>query len=295
MVGVTAILLSLAAGTAPSERDVLAYGKRLNVNRIDSHLGSERYPAWLGRTLGPDATITWSSDDCGEGGGGYEDVPLCITAEAQLRPRGRVILSVAVGSAKGGLGGKPALFFGMIEGLGPSESIGPGDLPLLASKVRAAQDLSADISRRPDLPPDDDAWIRQIQRMPAARLVPGLSGDTVFGDWIATRAGPRAKVEWFVQGCGRRGHHGGPPVDLTGDKDEWAFVAVEVEDPEVKVLTGVRVGTCRKGMWGKAVASKAQLYDKRPGHIHIENVSLDVLETKLGVIRAPSSEAPLSK
>ena len=50
-----------------------------------------------------------------------------------------------------------------------------------------------------------------------------------------------------------------------------------------------------KGMWGKAVASKAQLYDKRPGHIHIENVSLDVLETKLAVIRAPKSEPPLSK
>jgi hypothetical protein len=273
----------------------LAYGKRLNVNRIDSHLRSERYPAWLARTLGPDATITWSSDDCAEGGGGYEDVPLCITAEAQLRPRGHLILRVAVGTAKGGLGGKPALFFGMIEGLGPSESIEPGDLPLLASKVRAAQDLGAELSRRPDLPPDDDAWIRQIQRTPADRLVPGLSGDAAFGDWIATRAGPRAKVEWFVAGCGHRGHHGGPPVDLTGDKDEWAFVAVQVEDPQVNVLTDVRVGTCRKGMWGKAVASKAQLYDKRPGHIHIENVSLDGLETKLGVIRAPSSEAPPSK
>src|SRR6185312_2333801 len=171
MVGVTAILLSLAAGTAPSERDVLAYGKRLNVSRIDSHLRSERYAAWLARTLGPDATITWSSDDCGEGGGGYEDVPLCITAEAQLRPRGRVILSVAVGSVKAGLRGNPAFFFGMIEGLGPSELIGPADLPILASKVREAQDRRAELSQRPDLPPDDEAWIRQIQRMPASRLV----------------------------------------------------------------------------------------------------------------------------
>jgi hypothetical protein len=295
MVGFAVTLLTLAAGTAPSERDVLAYGKRLNVNRIDPHLHSERYPAWLGRTLGPDATITWTSDDCGESGGGYEDVPLCITAEAQLRPRGRVILSVAVGSAKGGLGGRPALFFGMIEGLGPSESIEPGDLPLLASKVRAAQDLGAELSRRPDVPPDDDASIRQIQRMPAARLVPGLSGDTTFGDWIATRAGPRAKVGWFGSDCGRPGHHDGPPVDLTGDKDEWAFVAVVVEDPEIEVVTNVRVGTCRKGMWGKAVASKAQLYDKRPGHIHIENVPLDVLEGKLAVIRASPSEALPSK
>jgi hypothetical protein len=286
MMAFAVMLLALAAGTAPSQGDVLAYGKRLNVNRIDSHLGSERYQAWLGRTLGPDATITWSSDDCGEGGGATDDVPLCITAEAQLRPRGRVIISIAVGSAKVGLGGKPALFFGMIEGLGPRESIEPGDLSLLASKVRTAQAFSAELSRRPDLPPDDDGWIREIQRMPAARLVPRLAGDTAFGDWITSRAGPRAKVEWFIQGCGHRGRHGGPPVDLTGDKDEWASVDVKFEDPDVSVLTQVRVGTCRKGMLGKPVVSEVQLYDKRPGHIHIEIVSLDVLETKLRAIRA---------
>jgi hypothetical protein len=286
VVAFAVMLLALAAGTAPSQGNVLAYGKRLNVNRIDSHLASERYQAWLGRTLGPDATITWSSDDCGEGGSDTEDVPLCVTAEAQLRPRGRVIISIAVGSAKAGLGGKPALFFGMIEGLGPRESIAPGDLPLLASKVRTAQEFSADLSRRPDLPPDDAAWIREIQRMPAARLVPRLAGDTAFGDWITSRAGPRTKVEWFIQGCGYRERHGGPPVDLTGDKDEWALVDVKFEDPDVSVLTQVRVGTCRKGMLGKAVVSWVQLYDKRPGHIHIEIVSLDVLETKLRAIRA---------
>jgi len=55
---------------------------------------------------------------------------------------------------------KPAVFFGVIEGLGPSESIEGGDLPLLASKIRAAQAISAEISQRPDLPIDDDAWIR---------------------------------------------------------------------------------------------------------------------------------------
>src|SRR4029079_702571 len=148
------MLMTLAAGPAPSEANVLAYGKRLNVSRIDSRLGSQRYEVWLGRTFGRGAAITWSSDDCGEGGGGYEDVPLCITAEAQLRPRGRVIISIAVGSAKAGLGGKPALFFGMIEGLGPSERIEEGELPVLASKARTAQALGAEMSRQPDVSPD---------------------------------------------------------------------------------------------------------------------------------------------
>ena len=286
------MLLALAAKTAPSEGEVLAHGKRLHVNQIDSRLGSERFDAWVGKTLGRDATVTWNSDDCGEGGGGYEDLPLCITAEAQLRPRGRVVISVAVGSAKTGLGGKPALFFGMIEGLGPRETIDAADLPLLATKIRTAQALGAELSRRPDVPPDDDGWIRQVQRTPVARLVPRSSSSTAFGDWVAAHAGPRAKVEWFVEGCGHRAHHGGPPVDLTGDKDEWAFVDVDFEDAEVQVLTQVRIGTCRKGIWGKATASPARVRDKRPGHVHIDEVSLDALEAKLKALRTQPAQPP---
>ena len=66
----------------------------------------------------------------------------------------------------------------------------------------------------------------------------------------------------------------------------WPEANVTFVDPDVSVTTQVRVGTCRKGMWGKPVVSEVQLYDKRPGHIHIESVSLDVLETKLRAIRA---------
>ena len=188
MVAFGVILLALVHEPTPWE--VVAYGKQLNVNRIDSRLGSERYDAWLARTLGPDATITWESDDCGEGGQGYGNVPVCITAQAKLRPRGRVVISISVGSFRGGFGGVPVIFFGMIEGLGPREHF--DDLQLLASKVRAAQALAAEMSRLSDVPPDDDAWIRGVQRMPAARLVRRSSADTAFGDWVAARAGPRA-------------------------------------------------------------------------------------------------------
>ena len=92
MVGVVASLLTLAAVMDPSEADVLAYGKRLNVKRIDPRLGSERLQPWVERTLGPGAEVTWSSGDCAEGGG--DSAPTCLTAEANLRPRGRVVLSI---------------------------------------------------------------------------------------------------------------------------------------------------------------------------------------------------------
>jgi hypothetical protein len=288
-----AILLALVHEPMPWE--VEAYGKQLEVNRIDARLGSGRYDAWLARTLGPDATIKWESDDCGEGGKGYGDVPVCVTARATLRPRGRVIISVSVGSYRGGLGGVPGVFFAAIEGLGPRETLDPGDLPRLASKVRTARALAAELSRRPDVPVDDDGWIREVQRMPAARLGARSSGNATFGDWVVAHAGPRAKVDWFVEGCGPRGHHGGPPVDLTGDKDEWAFVDVAFEDPDVRVLTRVRVGTCRKGIWGKPIATPTRLRDKRPGHAHIEEVSLEAVEAKLRALRTHSSAQPPTK
>lgn len=285
MVGVTVLLLSLAAETGPSLADVLAYGKRLDVSRLDSRLGSERYQTWLERVLGRSATVTWSSDDCGEGVWG-DNALLCVTADAHLLPRGRVVISIAVGSVQGGLVEKPSLSFARIEGLGPSEIIGDRDLPLLASKLRAAQALSIELSRRPDVPIDDHAWIRQVQRTTTARLVHGGPQDLTFGDWVAARAGSPAKVEWFVAGCGRRGNHGGPPVDLTGDKDEWAFVDASFEDSVASVLMHVRVGTCRKGPEASPVASTAQLFDKRRGRIHIEQVPLDALDAKLREIHA---------
>lgn len=285
MVAFAVMLLGLAAGAAPpAKADVLRYGKRLDVHRIDARLGSQRFQAWAERTLGPSATLKWSADDCGEGG---DDPPLCITAEALLRPHGTVVLSIAMGSVQGGPGGKPVLFFGSIEGLGPTELLEQEDLPVLASKLRAARALDAELSRLPDVAIDDEDWIRQVREMPATEIVHGPASEGSFGDWVAARAGARAKVEWFVEGCGPRGHHQqGPPVDLTGNKDEWASVYVAIEDAEADVGLRVRVGTCRKGIQGNPAASSAQLYDKRPGHIHIEHVSLDLLEVKLREIHA---------
>lgn len=289
------VLLALTRPPEPHPLDVIEYGKRLVVSRIDSRLGSERYDAWLARTLGPEATINWDSDACGEGGKGYGAVPVCVTVDATLRPRGHVVISIRVGSSNGGIGGSPHIYSGMIEGLGPREDIDAGDLPLLASKVRAAQTLEAEWSRLPDVPPDEDGWIRQIQQTPAARLVARARGTSTFIDWITARAGPSAKLEWSVDGCRRRGHQGGARLDLKGDKDEWAYVAAAFEDPDVEVLTRVRVGTCRKGTWGRPIAARVRLRDKPPHYADTSEVSIDVLEAKLRAIRTRRSTQPLAK
>ena len=225
-------------------------------------------------------------DDCAEGGG--DSAPLCITAESRLRPRGRVVLSVAVGSVQSGLGGKPALFFGAIEGLGPTEPLKTGDLPLLTSKLRAARALDAELSQLPDVQIEDDTWIRHVQQIPAARLVPGVSGETTFRDWIGARGRGSASVKWSVEGCGPAGYPGRlEMMGVTEDEDEWAFVNVKLEDPGASVLVHVRIGTCRRGdsRQGGRVAG-VPVRQRDPAHGHIDRVSLEVLDARLADIRA---------
>jgi len=291
MLALMLALLTVAAGTEArpvTEADVLAYGKRLDVHRIDPRIGNARYQDWLQRALGPDATIRWSADDCGESGGGNDDPPVCLTADAHLRPRGRVSVMIAVGSAQAGLG-DAVLFFGWIDGLGPSEPINQGELPGLAAKVRAARARAAKLARMPDVLVDDLGWAGQVILMPATRLDPGLPAIS-FGDWLDGRAGPGGKVDWYITGCGAREGHGGPPVDLTGDNDEWAFVTGAFQDADVHVTVEVRVGTCRKGPFGKPVVSRAQVYDKRRDHLRVTTVPLDRLDAALGAIRGRPGE-----
>ena len=301
MVAIGMFLLAVPFVIEPSTFEVVAYGKQLDVSKIDSRLASERYEAWLGRTLGPDATITWDSDACGEGGKGYGNVPVCVTVEASLRSRGRVVISLMVGSARGGLGDGPIVYdHSMIGGLGPREPITARDLPNLAAMIRTAQARADEMAQLPDVPPDDDAWIREVQRTPAARLVAHASRGATFADWVAAHADPRDKVEWFVAGCRPRGRRDGPRLNLTGDRDEWAFVDAAFDTPDAYVIARVKVGTCRKGMWGKPTASTVQLRDKQAHYADQTEVPLDMLQAGLKTVRAhrlpqPATRKPPSK
>jgi hypothetical protein len=274
----TAVTLAVANLPPPAQR--VAYAKRLRASKIDPHLDGEQYQTWLQTSLGPDATISWGADDCGEGGDGRGPVPLCVTAQASLSPRGRVVVSIAIGTSDAGIGGKPGFFFGQIEGLGPTEILQGGDLYLLPTKLRVARQMDAKLSSLPDRALDEDAWVREIRNMPASRFAAGLADMTLAG-WVAERAGPQAQTKWFVEGCG---HHG-PPVTLTGENDEWAFVDSSFDDSTVHVLIQIKVGTCRKGPAGAPAVTIVQVYDKRPGHIHIQLESLGTLAAALMAIR----------
>ncbi len=140
--------------------------------------------------------------------------------------------------------------------------------------------MDAELSGLPDHPLDEGAMVRAIQRLPATRFGLGPP-DTTFADWVAARAGPHSELRWFVEGCG----HNGPPVNLGGTNDEWAYVTASFEEPTVRVLIQIRVGTCRKGPLGAPAVTRVSVFDKRPGHIHVERTTLGELPGILREIR----------
>jgi hypothetical protein len=72
-------------------------------------------------------------------------------------------------------------------------------------------------------------------------------------------------------------------LGITGDKDAWAFVNVKLDEPNANVLVHVRIGTCRGGLTGKAIASPASIHDKR---LHrIQDGPLDGLDARFTDIR----------
>lgn len=270
--------LVLAAPQVPSDTALLAHVMRLPCHRIDPRLGSEPFEAWLRKTLGPGAEISWTTDDCGEGGDG--PVPICVTAEARLSSHGHVVVSIVVGTSDSGLVGEPELWFGQIRGVGPTELLGKDGLHRLPAMLAEAQRRDLRLSRLPDRQLDEYVLIEAVRHVRASTLDARLP-DTTFGDWMTARAGPRTALRWSIEGCG----HNGPPVDLGGTNDEWAYVAASFDDPTVGVRVQIRVGTCRKGALEAPAVTSVSVYDKRPGHIHIEPTPLGNLPAMLGGIR----------
>jgi len=277
LAGLTALLLA-ASPLLPPQAQLIAYGKRLSTKRIDAQLADEPLQVWLRKVLGRDAEMRWEVDDCGEGGDSEGPSPLCLTVEAAMRPHGRVVLEIAIGSSDSGIEGEPVLFYGSLEGLGPTEVLERDELHLLRSKVRTARKMDTDGAQLPDVPLDEDAWSRQIQAIPMTRLG-GKPTDGSVAEWVAARAGSSAAVTWHVAGCGNHG----PPVALTGTNDEWAFVVGSFDEPAVHVSITLRAGTCRKGPRGKPTLRSISVWDKRRGRI--QDSSLDALAETLAEIR----------
>jgi hypothetical protein len=104
-----------AAGQTPRDRKAIAHTKAILVSQLDPKLPAVPFERWLIKEAGEGAEISWEVNDCGEQTGTPEnrgsDFPLCVEAEAHLRDKRVIVVSIAVGTYQRGIAGKPVTWW----------------------------------------------------------------------------------------------------------------------------------------------------------------------------------------
>jgi hypothetical protein len=109
------LIAMVAAGQTARDRKAIAQTKALLVSQLDPKLSSIPFERWLIKEAGEGAQISWEVNDCGEQTGTAEDrdsdFPLCVEAEAHMRDKRVIVVSIAVGTYQRGITGKPATWW----------------------------------------------------------------------------------------------------------------------------------------------------------------------------------------
>jgi hypothetical protein len=104
-----------AVGQTPRDRKMIDYAKAIPVSQLDAKLPATPFEKWLIKQAGEGAQITWEVNDCGEQTGSPEDAdndfPICVEADAHLRDKRVIVVSIAVGTYKKGITGKPVTWW----------------------------------------------------------------------------------------------------------------------------------------------------------------------------------------
>ncbi len=104
-----------AAGQTPRDRKAIAHTKAILVSQLDPKLPAIPFERWLIKEAGEGAEISWEVNDCGEQTGTAEDrgsdFPLCVEAEAHMRDKRVIVVSIAVGTYQSGIAGKPVTWW----------------------------------------------------------------------------------------------------------------------------------------------------------------------------------------
>ena len=104
-----------AAGQTARDRKAIAHTKTILVSQLDPKLPSIPFERWLIKEAGEGAQISWEVNDCGEQTGSPEnqgsDFPMCVEADAHMRDKRVIVVSIAVGTYKRGISGKPVTWW----------------------------------------------------------------------------------------------------------------------------------------------------------------------------------------
>jgi hypothetical protein len=102
----------LASAQTSQERKAISYAKSIPVSQLDKKLPAIPFERWLTATAGAGAQVTWGVNDCGEQTGttidNSRDFPICVEVTARMRDDREIVVSIAVGSFKQGIHGKPS-------------------------------------------------------------------------------------------------------------------------------------------------------------------------------------------
>lgn len=105
---------------AEEEARVIAAARRVDVHDLDAALRSQSLEAWLAQVIGSRGAIRWEANDCGEQTGDPAntpvDFPICAEAMIALSDGREAGLSLAVGTAKKGVSGPPAVWYIYVTG-----------------------------------------------------------------------------------------------------------------------------------------------------------------------------------
>jgi hypothetical protein len=98
----------LQADLQARDARAIAVAKNTSVHRLDPSLLDKPLAKWLREVVGQQVPIAWEVNDCGEQTGNPEsdkgrDFPMCAEAQATLKQKVALVISVSVGTLKTGV------------------------------------------------------------------------------------------------------------------------------------------------------------------------------------------------
>lgn len=278
LVAIFLVAFNVAQCGAQPNDPIIANLKQTNVSLIDSQLESMPYEAWLLKVLGPDASIKWEVNDCGEGSNGEGNWPLCVTAIGKFEEQGEVTVSIAVGHSEKGVFGKPSVMDIYIEGVGPSRSF--SSLHQLPNYLRVSKKDKLSLVQFSDKPLDEKSAVTFATNIDVRTFISSQPTQT-FLHWMEVVAGESAALRWKLDGCDQVSIS----MQLSGNRDYRACVYAQFENKEESVLVSIEVGTYRKGLTTTPSVVAVQIYNKRLTNAGITTPTLGELPGKLADIR----------
>jgi hypothetical protein len=92
--------------------------QEIPVSQLDPALPPVSFEKWLHVEAGADAGFHWEVNDCGEQTGAAadrgRDFPICVEAQADMKDRRAIVVSIAAGTFKKGAFGKPTVNFAQL-------------------------------------------------------------------------------------------------------------------------------------------------------------------------------------